>query len=52
MASSSIPIRATPLDPGEIAPDFELPDSAGGTQRLSELCASGPLVLLFYRGHW
>jgi hypothetical protein len=37
---------------GDVAPDFELPDSTGASKRLSELAASGPLVLLFYRGHW
>jgi peroxiredoxin len=37
---------------GEIAPDFELPDSTGTLRRLAELAAFGPLVLLFYRGHW
>lgn len=52
MASSAYPIRATPPQPGEIAPDFELPDSTGAPQRLSELCAANPLVLVFYRGHW
>jgi len=35
-----------------VAPEFELPDSAGEHRRLSELSAAGPLVLLFYRGHW
>ncbi len=37
---------------GEVALDFELPDSTGAPRKLSELTASGPLVLLFYRGHW
>ena len=37
---------------GQPAPDFELPDSTGAMRCLSELTASGPLVLLFYRGHW
>jgi peroxiredoxin len=37
---------------GQIAPDFELPDSSGIQRRLSELAAGGPLVLLFYRGYW
>ena len=37
---------------GEFAPDFELPDSTGATRRLSKLVAEGPVVLLFYRGHW
>jgi peroxiredoxin len=35
-----------------LAPEFELPDSAGKNRRLSELTSDGPLVLLFYRGHW
>jgi thioredoxin-dependent peroxiredoxin len=38
--------------PGQIAPDFDLPDSTGTPQRLSRLAAAGPLVVLFYRGHW
>lgn len=37
---------------GEVAPDFELADSTGAPRKLSELTAHGPLVLLFYRGHW
>lgn len=37
---------------GQIAPDFELTDSRGDTRRLSELVEAGPLVLIFYRGHW
>ena len=37
---------------GAIAPDFSVPDSAGAMQTLDALCKSGPLVLVFYRGHW
>jgi peroxiredoxin Q/BCP len=37
---------------GDVAPEFELPDSTGGPRRLSELVSQGPLVLLFYRGDW
>lgn len=37
---------------GEIAPDFELPDSRGGSLSLSELLRGGPVVLSFYRGGW
>jgi peroxiredoxin len=37
---------------GETAPDFELSDSTGKTQRLSELVSQRPLVLVFYRGDW
>jgi peroxiredoxin len=52
-ASSSLPsgFGALPLA-GQVAPDFDLPDSAGVKRCLSELTAAGPLVLLFYRGHW
>ena len=39
-------------DVGQIAPDFTLPDSAGGTRQLVEMVAHQPLVLIFYRGHW
>lgn len=47
-------VRLLPMlpQPGQIAPDFELPDSTGAPRLLSQLAASGPLVLLFYRGHW
>ncbi len=38
--------------PGEIAPDFELPDSTGVPRRLSELVAERPCILIFYRGYW
>jgi peroxiredoxin len=34
------------------APDFILPDHAGRTWRLSDVLARGPVVLVFYRGHW
>jgi peroxiredoxin len=37
---------------GEIAPDFELPDSLGVVHRLSDEVAARPLVLLFFRGPW
>lgn len=37
---------------GGVAPEFELPDSTGTLRRLSGLLEPGPLVLLFYRGHW
>jgi peroxiredoxin len=49
--SASTPAVHTPKI-GEVAPDFELPDSTGALRELSELTARGPLVLLFYRGHW
>jgi len=37
---------------GEIAPDFELPDSTGKLRRLRELLSHSTLVLVFYRGNW
>jgi peroxiredoxin Q/BCP len=38
--------------PGEVAPEFELPDSTGTPRRLSQLVSQAPLVLVFYRGAW
>ena len=40
------------LKVGDTAPDFALPDAQGRTVRLSEMLASGPVVLAFYRGSW
>ncbi|HEX8299800.1 MAG TPA: peroxiredoxin-like family protein [Rubricoccaceae bacterium] len=40
------------LKVGDTAPDFALPDASGRTVRLSDLLASGPVVLAFYRGSW
>lgn len=37
---------------GDFAPDFQLPDARGGMVRLSDLLASGPAVVSFYRGGW
>ena len=37
---------------GEVAREFELPDSTGVPRGLRELTQDGPLVLLFYRGNW
>jgi len=36
------------MDKGDKAPDFELPDEDGVPRRLSDLAASGPVVLFFY----
>ena len=36
------------MQTGDVVPDFELPDEAGVPRRLSELLASGPVVLFFY----
>ena len=42
----------TALAVGDAAPDFTLPDAMGRETRLSDLLASGPVVLTFYRGSW
>jgi peroxiredoxin Q/BCP len=36
------------LQPGDTAPDFELPDQDGRPRRLTDLLAGGPVVLFFY----
>lgn len=36
----------------ETAPEFSLPDSAGRTISLAETRASGPVLLVFFRGVW
>lgn len=40
------------LQPGEMAPDFALPDTEGGTVALESLLRRGPVVVNFYRGGW
>src|SRR5262245_29586059 len=36
----------------ETAPAFSLPDANGGTVSLAEARASGPVLLVFFRGVW
>ena len=36
------------MNPGDKAPDFELPDQTGQQRKLSDLLSSGPVVLFFY----
>jgi peroxiredoxin len=38
--------------PGEIAPDFTLPDACGHPVSLAATLAQGPVVLAFFRGGW
>ena len=40
------------LHPGDLAPDFILPDADGRTVRLYTELKKGPVVLVFYRGGW
>jgi cytochrome oxidase Cu insertion factor (SCO1/SenC/PrrC family) len=44
--------RGTPAAQAAIAPDFALPDENGKSHALADLRAKGPVVLVFYRGHW
>ena len=47
--------RGTPsqaVAAGDLLQDFILPDATGKDVSLSELVASGPAVLVFYRGGW
>lgn len=37
---------------GDAAPEFDLPDTSGGTTSLAEVTDDGPAVLLFNRGSW
>lgn len=41
-----------PLEVGQLAPEFELPDSSGQPRRLADLVATGSRILFFYRGYW
>ncbi|MBA4047545.1 MAG: alkyl hydroperoxide reductase [Sphingomonas sp.] len=40
------------LKAGDRAPDFSLPDADGRMVRATDLLASGPIALTFYRGVW
>ncbi|MGH9907797.1 MAG: redoxin domain-containing protein [Pyrinomonadaceae bacterium] len=46
------PSRTTPVQVGEMAPDFTLADHRGGKTTLSESRGKSPVVLVFYRGYW
>jgi peroxiredoxin len=51
MAVPRIADRAIPLEPGALAPDFELPSTPSQVVRLSEL-RGRPVVLVFYPEDW
>ena len=40
------------LEIGDKAPDFVAPGVHGSAVALAELRGRGPVVLIFYRGHW
>lgn len=47
-----MPENAPGLRVGDKAPDFEAGTHTGGRVHLSQLYATGPVVLVFYRGAW
>jgi cytochrome oxidase Cu insertion factor (SCO1/SenC/PrrC family) len=48
----SLETRPPPVPISKSAPDFSLTDQDGKRVELSKLHAQGPVVVLFYRGHW
>lgn len=44
--------RNSPVQVGDMAPNFSLDDQKGQKVTLSTVRASGPTVLVFYRGNW
>jgi cytochrome oxidase Cu insertion factor (SCO1/SenC/PrrC family) len=44
--------QAPPKQVAETAPSFTLPDHNGNQVVLSSLRERGPVVIVFYRGHW
>ena len=40
------------LGVGAQVPDFVVPRAGGGSLSLSAARASGPVAIIFYRGHW
>ena len=51
-AAHQLEPRNSPVQIGEIAPDFTLEDQNGQKVTLSSARGSAPVVLVFYRGHW
>jgi hypothetical protein len=45
-------LPATPAEALPSAPDFTLPDHEGRPVTLSQRLGGGPILLVFYRGHW
>ena len=44
--------RTSPVQVGEVAPDFTLEDQQGRKVMLSSARGKMPTVLVFYRGYW
>lgn len=51
-ASCRVQTEQAPVATEQQAPDFSLPAHDGRTVTLAELSSRGPVVLVFYRGHW
>ncbi len=47
-----LPAPAHSWTGGRPVPDFELPNQNGERVRLSSFVGRGPVLLVFYRGHW
>lgn len=47
-----LPAGQATIAVGKDAPDFDLPNQDGETVRLSSFEGTGPVLLVFYRGHW
>jgi hypothetical protein len=45
-------LPVTPAEDLQRAPDFTLPDVGGRPVTLSERLGGGPILLVFWRGHW
>lgn len=52
LAACRLPPPAVTPAVGGLAPDFTLPASDGLRFHLGEELGDGPMVLVFYRGHW
>ncbi len=50
--STGVAGRRSPLQVGEMAPDFTLEDQQGRKVTLSSAEGEMPSVLVFYRGYW
>ena len=49
---TQLPKPAKTWDAGATVPDFTLPNQDGETIQLSSFHGRGPVLLVFYRGHW
>ncbi len=52
LQSTTMPMRATPIGVGDVAPDFTLEDQSKNKVALSDARGKSPVVLVFYRGYW